>query len=410
MALCELLHRGGRTFEIAHCNFHLRPGECDRDEQFVRAQAQRYGATIHVAQFDTEAYAKEHGISIEMAARELRYRYFEQIRKERGLDYIAVGHHQDDAEETFFLNLMRGTGIAGLHGIRPKNGCIVRPMLIFSRAEIDQFVENNNLPYVEDHTNAELDYKRNKIRHKLMPLLRELEPNIDRILMGDMARLADAETIYKAAIKQRIESMESVCEDGSIRIGIDDIKALEPQRTLTYELLHPYGFGESVTDQLLGCLDGNPGKVFLSNTHQITKDRNAIIITPLQREEKRPKIDISEPIAIERLDSFKTAPNVMLCDAAKLRLPLTLRHWRTGDKFHPFGMSGAKLVSDYFTDMKLSLIDKEKVWLLCDAEGLIMWIIGMRTDDRFKISKHTENAVRITLIEDDENEEKFIFK
>ena len=247
--LCELMHRAGFAFAMAHCNFHLRPGDCDRDERCVRGLEVRYGVEVHVAQFDTEDYAREHGYSVEEAARKLRYDFFVGVMDREGLDYVATAHHRDDATETFFINLLRGTGIAGLHGIRPRNGHVVRPLLSFGRDEIEDFARQHGLRYVEDCTNDSLVYRRNQIRHRLMPLLRELSPGIDATMQRNMARLRDVECVYRRAVDKLREDVVTVNGDvASIRI--EDIMALEPRRTLLFELLSPYGFNGAVVDDL----------------------------------------------------------------------------------------------------------------------------------------------------------------
>ena len=394
VVLAELLHRQGFRFEIAHCNFHLRGDESDRDEAFVHSLAERLGVPCHVAQFDTERYAREHGLSVEMAARELRYSFFEQTRRERGLDLIAVAHHRDDSVETFFLNLLRGTGVAGLGGIKPLNGHIVRPLLPFSREEIDRFVEEEKLQYVEDHTNATLLFQRNRIRHQLLPLLRELSPSFDHTMETNMSHLADASAIvdlYVDTLRQRAVTQRP---DGIIAIALAEVG--EPRETLLFELLRPYNFAPSTVHDLADGLGGESGRLFLSRTHKMVRDRETLQIVPLDAPDTPPSYTTTL-LPRHELQSLRCDSNFILCDPAKLRQPLTLRHWREGDRFQPFGMRGSRLLSDYWNDLKLSLLEKERAWLLCDRDGSIVWVIGMRADGRWAVDDTTTEVLRIEI-------------
>lgn len=393
--LAELLHRGGYRFEIAHCNFHLRGDESDRDEQFVRTLAKRYCVPIHVAQFDTDTYAAEKKISTEMAARELRYEWFEKVRQEQGLDLIAVAHHRDDAIETFFINLLRGAGLAGLCGMKVENGYVVRPLLHVSREEIDKFVADENLDYVDDHTNATDLYLRNRIRHQLIPLLRELNPSFDATMEQNLHNLSDANEVFLKAIETLRNKTITKRVDGIDEIAVSDIENLKPQGTLLFELLRPYCFNGDTVNEILASLHSESGRQFLSPTHKLVKDRETLQITPLHKDNTQPAIEISEPVKREKFTTLKTEKDTILCDAERLRHPLSLRKWKEGDRFHPFGMKGSRLVSDYFSDTKLSIIEKQQQWLLCDADGEIVWIVGMRADGRFAV---TEKTAEVTMI------------
>lgn len=406
VVLAELLHRGGYCFEIAHCNFHLRGDECDRDEQFVRRLASAYGVPCHVAQFDTEAYASEKKLSTEMAARELRYGWFEQIRQERGLDRIAVAHHRDDAIETFFINLLRGAGLAGLCGMKAENGHVVRPMLHISREEIDRFVAEEKLEYVDDRTNATDLYLRNRIRHQLVPLMRELNPSFDSVMGQNLKNLCDANEIYQNTVATILGDIITHRQDGIDEIAIADIEKLSPQSTLLFELLRPYGFNADTVGEILAGLNGESGRQWLSSSsatsggathYQLVKDRETLQITPVSRQEQQPGLIVSALMPRETVTILKTDKETILCDADLLKQPLTLRHWHDGDRFYPFGMRGSRLVSDYFTDQKLSTIEKQRQWLLCDADGRIVWIVGMRADNRFAITEKTKEVVRIVV-------------
>ena len=396
--LAELLHRGGYRFEIAHCNFHLRGEESNRDEQFVRRMAERYGVPCHVAQFDTDAYASEKKISTEMAARELRYEWFEQVRQERGLDLIAVAHHRDDAIETFFINLLRGAGLSGLCGMKAENGKVVRPMLHISREEIDQFIAEEKLEYVDDCTNATDLYLRNRIRHQLIPLMRELNSSFDTTMEQNLHNLSDANEIFIKTLDNIKNEVITERPDGIDEIAVSDVEQFNPQSTILFELLRPYGFNSDTVTEILAGLNGESGRQFLSQSHRLVKDRKTLQIIPLNNTDREPDIDISEPFKRETLITLKTGKETILCDAEKLKRPLSLRKWRDGDRFYPFGMKGSRLVSDFFSDMKLSLIEKERQWLLCDADGNIVWVVGHRANGRFAVTGETEEVVRIKIV------------
>ena len=398
MVLAELLHRGGYRFEIAHCNFHLRGDESDRDEQFVRDLANRYGVPCHVAQFDTDAYASEKNISTEMAARELRYAWFERVRQERGLDLIAVAHHRDDAIETFFINLLRGAGLAGLCGMKAQYGHVVRPLLHVSREEIDRYIDENGLHYVEDRTNATDLYLRNRIRHQLIPLMRELNPSFDSVMSQNLHNLSDANEIYQSTVAAIKEDIVTHRSDGIDEIPVAKIENLKTQDTLLFELLRPYGFNADTVNEILAGLHGKSGRQYLSPTHRLVKDRQTLQVSALGTTDATPKLTISGPIARKEFTTLKTERNTILCDADLLKQPLTLRHWHDGDRFYPFGMKGSQLVSDYFSDHKFSLLEKQQAWLLCDADDKIVWVIGHRADGRFAVTEKTMEIIEIKAV------------
>lgn len=414
--LCHLMHSAGLPFAIAHCNFHLRPGDCDRDEAFVRQLAQRYGTEFYLAHFDTPAYARAEGLSIEDAARRLRYHFFKEVLQglhqsefaadPTPLSYIATAHHRDDASETFFINLLRGTGIAGLHGIRPRQGHLIRPLLPFSRADIEAYAAANSLEHVEDSTNASPIFLRNRIRHEVLPLLRSIQPTADEALQRTMRYLNDTETIYFQAIE---DCRKRIClvEGDTIRIAIDAVAKLNPQRTLLFELLRSYGFTAHQVDDILASLSGQPGACFQSPSHRLLRDRQHLIITP------HPTItpttlQISHPqtltlpqgtLSVEIVPQLPAScdANHAYFDSSRVQWPLTLRHWQEGDRFHPFGMKGTQLVSDLFTHRKLSLVEKESAWILVDARGTILWIVGLRAA-HLPVTETTPHVLSCTFI------------
>lgn len=410
VAMCELVARAGFPFAIAHCNFHLRPGECDRDEAFVHRLAQRYQVPCYTAQFDTEDYARREKRSVEDAARKLRYGFFEQVRADKGYHVIATAHHQDDAVETFFINLLRGTGIGGLHGILPRNGHVVRPMLCFSRGEIDRFVRENNLDFVEDCTNAQPLYLRNRIRLQLVPLLRELSPSFDAVMQGNLVRLSEAGQLYGVAVRRMRDELLSPVGNG-FAVDVERLSAYGPLRTILFELLHPFGFSSAVVDDLAEALDGQSGSTFLSPTHRVVKDRGRLLVVPL---EDGPA---GECLIGEEVTAVQTPVNLRLwmsppsqepirlpadeaCfDCDRVRFPLLLRRWRHGDRFRPFGMKGSRLVSDFLIDAKVSRVEKERVCILCDADGVVLWVVGLRAAAVAVVNDATRRVLHVKCCE-----------
>ena len=404
VVMCNLFHNAGIKFGIAHCNFQLRGKESDGDEKFVENLADKYGVPFYCKQFDTKKYSKEHHISTQMAARTLRYNWFQEIRKKEGYTYIATAHHQDDSIETFFINLIRGTGIAGLHGILPKQGKIIRPLLFANKEDILKFSAKQDLSYREDSSNASDKYMRNKIRHSIVPVLRELNPKIETTISSTIKRLQDVETIYKSEIeKQRLNIVSE--KDGSIFISIEKLKKLNPISSYLYEFLKPFNFNESHIEEIINCLDGESGKQFFSATHKLIKDRKDLIIgentyklitkahsSEIVTEESGGFL-LDDALVIfkefENIYTFDKSPDTATVDYDKLVFPLELRKWKQGDTFYPLGMKGKKKLSDFFIDNKVPLNQKENTWLLT-SEGKIVWVVGMRIDERFKVTGKTK--------------------
>lgn len=411
VVLATLLFECGYNFSIAHCNFHLRAEESNRDEEFVTKWAEQHNKELFVQNFDTYGYMQEKGISLEMAARELRYSWFENLIKEHGFHCLATAHHADDSVETFFINLLRGTGIAGLHGILPKNDYIVRPLLFANRESIMEFVKENNIEFVEDSTNSETKFLRNKIRHCVIPMLKEISPDFDSIIGKNIERLRDAETVFRSAV-EKVKNEIIIREKENVKIPITELQKLNPKGIYLYEILSDYGFNEAVVNNVLMVLDAESGKRFYSKTHCLLKDREFLLIYPIEQEENENdySIDaeitlITEPfeakIEVLRDLNFISVPkkaNVAMLDMDLLSFPLELRHWKQGDYFVPFGMRKKKKLSDFFTSNKYSLLDKERQWLLCSGDEIV-WVVGKRIDDRFKISQNTKSVFKIEITE-----------
>lgn len=410
MALVVLLYRSGFDFAIAHCNFKLRGKEADADEGFVKQTADRYHVPFYSRSFDTGRYARQNNISVQMAARDLRYAYFDEVAREYAYDHIAIAHHLDDQTETFFINLLRGCGIAGLHGIRLRQGKIVRPLMFTTRKEIKSFVKRNNIPFRVDHTNNETKYMRNKIRHLVIPALMEINPDFQKEMAGNISRLADVEEIFKREI-DRIREEIIVEKNGLVELDIAKLMSAQPVRTILFELIRGYGFKESDLDSIINALGASPGKIFFSPGHQLLIDRKKILITPKKKNninEAYYYIDESDRVfsgpfrlelSILPADGYNipTEKDTASLDHAKLVFPLRLRRWEQGDQFMPLGMKHRKKLSDLFIDEKYSRIEKGNTWVLCSGRDIV-WVIGERIDERYKISTETKKVYRISIL------------
>lgn len=407
MALLDILTLLGYRCVAAHCNFHLRGAESDRDGDFVRRWCKSVDVPLVSIDFDTREYASDRKISIEMAARELRYRWFEMMRVQHQAEAIAVAHHRDDSVETVLMNLIRGTGIKGLSGIAPKNRKVVRPLLSVSREEIVRYMVSRDIPYVFDSSNNDDLFLRNALRLHVIPTLEELNPAVKEAIYRTAQHVAQAEKVYNAAMK---ESMEKVVQND--RIDVRELRKTPSPQSLLFELLTPMGFGPSTIQDICSSMDAEPGKIFLSRSHRVIKDRDYFLIDQLPDKEATEQSFFIElqtnaltmplpltfsilpmPITIERNKRF------LYADFDQLRFPLTLRKWRQGDWFIPFGMKGRKKLSDYFTDRKFSLKDKEAAWVLLSGEEIV-WIVGERPDERYRIREGTLRVFHVSWTED----------
>jgi len=410
VALWHILKNLGYDCAIAHCNFHLRGEESNRDEEFVRRLAEKYQTPFYKIDFDTAKYADENGISIEMAARDLRYEWFYRLLDELQAQAIAVAHHADDNIETMLMNLVRGTGLRGLTGIPNKNDKVVRPLLCCSRKEIEQYLRENDLDFVEDSTNKLNDYQRNKIRNQIIPLLEQINPSVRQTLYETSERLGETYKIYSEKIKYISEKIVSY-EANTTKINIEKLKQETAYKTILFEILHPFGFNSAVIGQISETLCKESGKQFFSETHCLLKDRDFLIVHKKQSLDDNIIYTISEntekirePIEIQFKKITKTADfqvsknrNEINVDFAKLQFPLTLRRWRKGDIFQPFGLKGKKKVSDFFIDNKLSLIEKKSYWLLLSGNEIV-WIVGYRTDHRFRVTDTTSEVLQLSVV------------
>ncbi len=393
VALLRVLLDAGCFCVAAHCNFHLRGEESNRDEMFVRGLCDRLGVKLYVAHFRTEEYARSHGLSIEMAARELRYGWFEQIRMQIGAAVVAVAHHRDDSVETFLLNLIRGTGINGLKGIAPKNGNVVRPLLEVSRVDILDYLQRLGQDYVTDSTNMEDAYTRNKLRLNIIPLLSEINPSISETISETARRLSEVEAVYRLAIKRACQRV--LDEQGVVRCS-KLMAEVAPQAVL-FELFHPLGFNSAQLKDIFRCLKcGESGRLFCSGTAQLLLDRDRLLIRPVDSCKENGTVQLCrEIIVVEDCFVVPHDVHVAFLDADLVMEPLELRVWRSGDKFVPFGMKSFKKVRDYLRDRKFSLFDKERLRVVCDSVGEIVWVVNERVDNRFRVTERTRRVLKL---------------
>ena len=401
MVLAELLRRCGYDITFAHCNFHLRGKESDGDEQFVREYSERVGVKLFVRQFDTMEYVETQKVSVEMAARELRYAWFNDMINASG-QLLALAHHADDQIETFFINLMRGSGIKGLKAMQPRNGLYIRPLLWASREEIRQFAIENGIQWREDSTNNDTVYLRNKIRHDLMPVFDSIKPEAREKILESVNHLASENQLYRELLKEKLSQIETV--DGVLhRIDKQQFACKDAERhvpTLLFEWLRDFGFSFSQCESILASLDSEPGKEFYSANYQLVIEKDTIDIFPIELTDNllTPGLSYSkQPVRTTHALSLLITdnPNIAQLDFDKLKFPLRVRHWWHGDRFHPLGLKGTKLVSDFFNDNGFTTFQKRNTQIITDSEGEIVWIVGHRIDDRFKITDKTKTIYEI---------------
>ena len=396
----------GYRIEAVHCNFHLRGDESDRDEKFVIELCKKSDVAIHLTHFDTKTYASLHQVSIEMAARQLRYNYFEQLRRDIDAQNICVAHHLDDSVETVLLNLVRGTGIEGLTGIKQRNGHIVRPLLCVRRREIEQWLKERHQDYATDSTNLVADVQRNQLRLDIIPRLEQMNPGAINNIVRTAEWMKEVSFVYQDAIRQALAKI--VKNDA---IDLADLFMQPSAECVLFEWLTPFGFTPATIAAIYEKLmeqgsELENGLLWLSPTHQLVTHEQLLIVAP--RPEERPTLPLPEPgnYHYDSLSSFSVKilnANMISCesyvatlDADKVAFPITIRPVQQGDRFHPFGMIGSKLVSDYLTDIKVSPIDKQRQLVMTDADGQIIWLVGRRTDNRFRITPDTKHTLLIT--------------
>lgn len=408
VVLCALCKQAGFDFAIAHCNFKLRGAHSERDEQFVTELAKEYGVPFFIKSFATNDIAKATKKSIEETARDLRYAWFEEIRVENKFTYILTAHHANDNIETVLMNFFRGTGIKGLRGILSKNGKIIRPLLFARRAELEMFVQTNKLAFVTDHTNAENDYTRNYFRNTILPQVSESFPEATENMLKNIQRFKEIEILYRQSVDLHVKKLVE-CKGNELHIPVIKLLKTEPLATVFFEIIQPYGFTAHQVDEAIALLKSETGKYIRSSTHRIIKNRNWIIIAPIQtaiahniliEEDDRKIIFETGELQLEKLTISKvqlsTDNTVAMMDASTIVFPLLLRKWKMGDYFYPLGMKKKKKINRFLIDQKLSLPQKENTWVV-EMDKKIIWVLGMRIDDRFKITNSTKELIKISF-------------
>lgn len=405
MVMADLFLASGRVFAVAHCNFGLRGAESDGDEQFVRDWCVMNNVSFHTTRFDTAAYSAEWKKGTQETARILRYEWFNELLKEYGYAAVATAHHANDNVETLLINLFRGTGIAGLHGILPAQNNIIRPLLFATRAQISGYADEFDIRYREDSSNASDDYLRNTIRHHVIPTIEQWLPNVVDNVNDSIGRFGEAELLYRKAVEAECRKL-SEKRGRDIYIPVRKLKLRKPLTTICYELMQPYGFSPAQVPGVLALLDAESGRYVSSATHRVIKDRDMLIVTTIPTHTTDTIVVEGVPCTVEAdhaqytfslgaAGDISADPNVAMIDASALEFPLLLRKWKTGDYLYPLGMNmKKKKVSKLLIDAKMPLHEKEHVWVL-ESNKRIIWLAGMRIDERFRVKPGTEQVLTI---------------
>lgn len=418
MVLTELCHRAGLDFGIAHCNFQLRGAESWRDEEFVVQQAGRYGRDIRVERFDTGDYAAMAKVSVQVAARELRYDLFASIVAAGQARFVVTAHHLDDNIETMLMNFFKGTGIAGLRGMLPRQGHVVRPLLFASRVQLAEFAAEAGLSWVEDSSNQSDKYTRNYFRHQVIPLIGQVYPEALSNLADNLGRFREIEAVYRQSIDVHRKKLLEY-KGNEVHIPVEKLRKVSPLATVVYEIVAPYGFSPQQVEAIIGLMDSGSGKYVLSAAggYRLLKNRNWLIISPVDMVDaahilveeveaearcrdgvlKFGRVRLPAPVGSPMVGLppvLDQGPLVALLDVSRVNFPLLLRPWRPGDYFYPLGMRKKKKLSRFFIDSKLSMADKERVWVL-EMDKKIIWVVGLRIDDRWKVGPGTTDVLRI---------------
>lgn len=425
VALLLCLKELGYCVEAVHCNFQLRGEESMRDERFCEELCQRENIPLHKVHFDTQSYADLHKVSIEMAARELRYHYFFQLKEALKAEGICVGHHKEDSVETILINLVRGTGLSGLMGIRPRKNDIIRPLLCVTRHEIEDYLRRHASTFVTDSTNLMDDVVRNKIRLNVLPQLAEINPSVTEAILTTANHLSDVEAIVQESLKEALEKAvhffysESSVSQSSLskhpfQLDLTTVRAFPSPAYLLFYILKPLGFSSSQITEMVSHLDGQTGQLWYSSTHELTHDRGFFMVLP--REEGEPRTLVipetgryvydeqlslrltERTLAPSSIVSFSKNPTIVDLDASSIRFPLTLRRVAEGERFTPLGMRGSQLVSDFLTNLKRNRFEKRNQLVLLDATGTILWVLGLRINDHFKLTPQSTSCLQIEIL------------
>lgn len=406
VVLAHLCSQLNLNFSLCHCNFNLRGQESDDDEAFVTSLAKSLKTLVYTTSFETEKYATKNKVSIQVAARDLRYTWFYKLLDANQYDYVLTAHNTNDNLETFIINLTRGSGLEGFTGIPPVNQKSVRPLLAFSRDDITLFAIKNGIVWREDRSNASIKYVRNKVRHKIIPILKELNPHVLESFQNTIEYLNESQSIINDAVKNITTNVVSY-ENDVLKISCKEIDKLSNKKAYLYQLLQGYGF--TAWNDIVDLISAQPGKQVFSNTHRLLKDRNFLILTTINKSQsiKGPILidqkvsEITNPIklTIQNTDDY-TSKNKeqIIIDKDLVNYPLSLKKWHHGDAMYPTGMIGSKKISQLFKDNKLSLLDKEKIWMLTDAKDHIIWVIGLRQDRRYLANKTSKNRLKISYL------------
>lgn len=399
IVLCELMAMTGVNFGIAHFNFMLRGEEADMDEKFVIDLAKKYNVPFFSKHYNAQNYASEQKVSVQMAARELRYDWFEELRQTHAYNYVAVASHQGDEIETVLLNLIKGTGLAGLHGIYPKRGAIIRPLLFANREEIREFAADHVIMFREDSSNASMKYVRNKIRHRVIPVLNEINPSLTETFSHTIAHIREAESF----IKYQIHSLQLIENDvDGMRINVSKLTGNPFAEFVLFEILKDYGFSRDNTNDMLAPHATVSGQRYEAPFYEANLSRGQLFIRQKMALQVAQPIQIEEATKVAEGYSFEVKNysdftlirdnTIAILDWDKLNFPLTLRSWQQGDKFIPLGMVGYKKISDLLTDLKLNTFQKQNIKVIEDATQNIVWVVGVRIDDRYKIGENTKSV------------------
>lgn len=408
VVLAHLLKQGGFVFSLAHCNFRLRGADSDEDERWCRQLAAELGVAITVKVFDTEAYCREHRLNVQLAARKLRYEWFKELLQQEQARYLLTAHHASDLTETVLINLLRGTGIRGLRGIARKQDPLVRPLLAFTRTQIEEYAQQQNIRFRLDKSNLEDKYERNYIRNQVIPLLKRLNPGLEETFTRNTGHFREEAAIVEAYLSRRATELTG-SRQGCLVLGKDALLQEPYPASLLNYLLSDYGFNETQQGNIYRHLQQNalPGKELLSPTHRLSIDRHELLIRPLAEEAQEGNILIRSLEELETQDRFVLqvpekfeipGKEELIVQRDRLVFPLTLRGRKTGDKFIPFGMKGFKLLSDLFREEKLNTFEKEACLILQNGNGEIIWVIGYRSDERYRVGPADGPLVKLKFL------------
>jgi tRNA(Ile)-lysidine synthase len=406
VVMTQLFSQSEFNFGIAHCNFQLRADDANNDQAFVENLAAEQSIPFYSVKFDTKEYATQHGISIQMAARDLRFEWFHSICKQHGYSKIAIASNLNDSIETSIINITKGTGLKGLHGILPQQENIIHPLLFANKEQIYQYAKTHNIAFREDKSNDDTKYTRNKIRHNVIPVLKEINPSLENTFKEFFEKIQHYETLVNATLESFMETNVSQ-KNGEVSIDLTALQNSIGKEILLYEILNGYGYKGDQTKQIFASLKNQTGKLFYSKTHQLVTSSDKLRLRPIKQETftslliEEKKSSITSPINLtftQGVTQIEINSKVACLDLDKIEFPITLRKWEKGDRFKPLGLEGNKKLSDFFTDNKLSIFEKENIFVIT-SNSKIVWVVGYRIDDRFKVTNQTKNQLTIRFLD-----------